>query len=220
MNLFFGCSHVLGTELDQELEINSSTQDKEAYIESNRFAKILSDKMGLDHEIFAEIGADNSWIAYKVIEVIENINSSINNAIVCWSGPTRVQKIINGGTFFVNPLYPGHAGQYLKKEIPNSSKEIDIWEKVEHDIFLDNDFCNKQLQHFARYVKLYLDSKNINCIFLKSVESDVNLLELNSSSVNLSFHEFYTENKYKVGVGGHALSEGHREWANYIYNNI
>lgn len=219
MNLVFGCSHVLGDELDQDLLHHTSMQEKIKYIENNRFSNLLFKKLDLPVKVYGSSGADNSWIAHKVVDVVENYTSPVNNVIVCWSGPTRMQKIIDGGTFFLNPLYPGHFSNSLKDKFPDLINDLLVWEEIESKVFLDINFCNKVLYHSANYIKHYLDNKGINLIFLKSVESDINLKKLTNQSINLSFHEFYN-GKFNQGTGGHCLSEGHSKWADYLFKHL
>jgi len=219
MNLIFGCSHVLGDELDQELSVNSTVKEKIKYIEDNRFANILFKLSKQTVKVHGKSGADNSWIAHKVIEEVDKSTETIKNVIVCWSGPTRMQKIIDGGTFFLNPLYPGHFSINLKDKFPSIIKDLNRWEEIESKVFLDLTFCNNMSYHYANYIKLYLENKKINFIFIKSVESDIDLKPLTVQSSNLSFHEFYKD-KFKTGKNGHCLADGHREWAHYLFSTV
>ena len=221
MILFSGCSHVLGDELEVETNLTDFTKIKK-YRKQKRFSTLLSDKLGYPHSIVADSGADNSWITYNTIDYVKKHKDFISDVVVSWSGITRVHKTFRGSPVFLNPLYPGHgATTSFPPDVPESFKtDVTTWEQIESKYFLDKEFATLQTYHYINYLKYYLESHNINFIFIKGITNGIDLSEFTDNYVNVSFMEFLEQKHYKLGPSGHALSEGHEGWAEYLYEKL
>jgi hypothetical protein len=223
MILFVGCSHVLGEELEQDniIELTNYSQIKK-FRENHRFAKILSDKVTISHKVLAESGADNSWITFNTIDFVEKNEDIISNVVVSWSGVTRIQKIAFNTPLFFNPLHPGHgATTSYPPTVPKKFiEDIITWETIENKYFLDINFANLQTYHYINYLTYFLNSKKIDFFYIKGIDSDIDLSQFTQNSIDQSFVNFVTENKFKVGKNSHALKEGHLEWGNHLFEKF
>jgi len=221
MILFSGCSHVLGVELEQETDLTDFSKIKK-YRNQKRFCNLLSKKLDYPHSVVAESGADNSWITFNTIDYINKHKDFISDVVVSWSGITRVHKIFQGKPIFLNPLYPGHgATTSFPPDIPKEfSKDVTTWEHIENKYFLDVEFATKQSYHYINYLRYFLEANNINFIFIKGIKSDIDLSEFTDNYVNTSFIEFAEERVLELGKSGHVLSQGHKVWADYLYDNL
>lgn len=225
-NLIVGCSHVEGFELEEELNLDAYNLDPSLYDEvvdyrlNHSFPYYLFTKLNQSYESVHMTGADNSWITYNTIKYINETPIKPQNVIICLSGVTRQQRYYNNHPHFFNPLYPGHAKDFIPFSSKEEKENIVKWEKVESEVFFNIDYYNIQTYHYVNYLKLFLEKKNINYFFLKSVNSDINLFEFTNNTLDIAFKDFYEKGGYKIAKGGHSLSDGHSAWADYIYNNL
>lgn len=223
-NLIIGCSHVEGFELEEEIGIdiynhtNAEYNKSEIYRKDKRFSDILFKKLKTDYYALYMTGCSNSWIVQETIKQV-NVNPNLKNVIICWTGITRLEKVYKHNPVFINPLYPKHTPHH---SLVNSSdvKLLEQWEQAENKLFLDLNFYQNLTYHYAHYLKLFLESKDINFFFLESITTGVDFSKLTPNCLNVSMKDYCEKGNFKKGKGGHFLSEGHKAWAEYLYKNL
>ena len=220
MNLIAGDSHVWGLELELDPTRRSFKGTDEEFRIKNRHGTILFNLLDIPHDTIARAGASNSWICTSVVDYIENTKTKIDNVVVSWTGITRIEKRHNGGPVFFNTLNPAFNKKVTVKLFPEVYNKIFKWEKLEHELFFDDIFFKSQSFHYINYLKLYLESKDINFIFIKSIESGIDLSRFGENHYNLSFVDFYLQNNFKVGRGKHGLLEAQHEWGKHLFERI
>lgn len=225
-NLIVGCSHVEGFELEEELGyvgLNYPHSDNlkiAEYRKQKRFAKVLADKLNTKFTVISKTGADNSWITYSAVQHCMNLQDKPKNVIVCLTGITRQQRFYKGKPYFLNPLYPGHAAELNKGRNNKDVDNIVKWEQAEHSIFLDINYYLLQTYHYVNYLKSYFENNNINYFILKSIENSLDLKEFTDNTLNFSFMEYATMGKFPKAKNGHFLSQAHKSWGEYIFDQL
>ena len=232
-NIIIGDSYVQGLELEEEIgydaykwyEWNKEDIDKvDEYRNSHAFHYHVFKELNVPYKAYHKSGCSNRWIAEKVIEVVENQVHKPDNIIVCWTGDSRLDRMFQGREFIFNPRY------LLPRDLPKTNSKLDkyllqFWLWLEKRFFISEEYYEKTHKVYVDIVTAYLRAKGVNYIYLKSVESNLDLTKYTDQANNIGIHEYNMirhswRPKEGYGKGGHFLSPGHKDFADYILPDI
>lgn len=228
VDLVVGDSYITGFELEEEIGIDGWefwNWDEETKEKANNhrmktvFHSKLFNKLNRNYTTLSKVGASNQWIAYSLIHYLDKVKHYPQNVVVCWTANYRIDKMYKDTDFVFNPLYSNSA------DLPHGTSWwekllVKIWFYLEKRFFFNINYVNYLNDMSVRLAQEYLENRGINYVFIKTIESDLDLRRFTKNCVNESFHEFAKPREFKQAKGGHYLSEAHSAWADHLYSEM
>ena len=221
-----GCSHTEGFELEQEIgiDINEPITDEEYatvvnYRNQTNWTSFVAKKLKLGHINISVTGASNELLIWNAIEFLQNTNLKPELVLIGLSGPSRRLLYYKDQPINYNPAHYSESIKNLFKQEGRDYKKLENWNYCSSTYFYSDKYNERNLKHLLTYLDSYCKVNKIKYFVIPTLEVDIDITKYCVGIPTVM--ELYNEQfDFPRTEGHHWLSEGHRAWGEYVYEQI